>query len=125
MSSIYQINKGVSKPIVFKGLKAQYIAYLAIGLVVLLIAFAVLYICGLSLWVILPLILGLGTTLFTGVFHLSHRFGEHGLSKHFAKKQLPKYLWFNSRKTFTQLQTKRSDLLSAAKDTLTHEKSKL
>jgi hypothetical protein len=28
MSSIYQINKGVSKPIVFKGLKAQYIAYL-------------------------------------------------------------------------------------------------
>jgi len=44
MSSIYQINKGVSKPIVFKGLKAQYIAYLAIGLVFLLVAFAVLYI---------------------------------------------------------------------------------
>ena len=101
--SIYQINKGVSKPIVFRGLKAQYIAYLAIGLVVLLISFAVLYICGVSLWVILPLILGLGTTLFFGVFRLSHRFGEHGLSKHFAKKQLPDFIRCRSRKLFVHL----------------------
>jgi len=81
MSSVYQVNKGVSKPIVFKGLKAQYIAYLAVGLVALLIGFAVLYICGLSLWVILPLIVGLGTALFVSVFQLSSRFGEHGLMK--------------------------------------------
>lgn len=101
--SVYQINKGVSKPIVFRGLKAQYIAYLAIGLVVLLVGFAVLYICGLSLWVILPLVLGLGTGLFFGVFRLSHRFGEHGLSKHFAKKQLPGFLKCNSRKVFIGL----------------------
>lgn len=101
--SVYQINKGVSKPIVFKGLKAQYIAYLAIGLVVLLIGFAILYICGLSLWVILPLIVGLGSTLFFSVFRLSHRFGEHGLSKHFAKRQLPECLIFRSRKVFIHL----------------------
>ncbi|OCX52782.1 hypothetical protein BEL04_00130 [Mucilaginibacter sp. PPCGB 2223] len=101
--SVYQINKGVSKPIVFRGLKAQYIAYLAIGLVVLLISFAVLYICGVSLWVILPLILGLGTALFFGVFRLSHRFGEHGLSKHFAKKQLPDFIACRSRKLFIHL----------------------
>ncbi|MBS1501568.1 MAG: DUF4133 domain-containing protein [Bacteroidetes bacterium] len=105
--SIYQINKGVSKPIVFKGLKAQYIAYLAIGLVGLLLCFAILYICGLSLWVILPLVVGLGTALFFGVFRLSHRFGEHGLSKHFAKKQLPEYLRFSTRKLFTGLKAKR------------------
>ena len=30
MSSVYTINKGVNKPIEFKGLKAQYIAYLAV-----------------------------------------------------------------------------------------------
>ena len=101
--SLYQINKGVSKPIVFKGLKAQYIAYLAIGLVVLLIGFAILYICGLSLWVILPLIVGLGTALFVTVFRLSHKFGEHGLSKHLAKKQLPEYLTFRSRQLFIDL----------------------
>src|ERR1700741_652722 len=101
--SIYQINKGVSKPIVFRGLKAQYIAYLAVGLVVLLIGFAVLYICGLSIWIILPLILGLGTALFVSVFRLSHRLGEPGLAKHFAKKQLPDYVACRSRKPFINL----------------------
>jgi hypothetical protein len=108
--SVYQINKGVSKPIVFKGLKAQYIAYLAIGLVTLLIGFAILYICGLSLWLILPLIVGLGSALFFTVFRLSHRFGEHGLSKHFAKRQLPEHLIFRSRQVFIQL--KQSEAIS-------------
>lgn len=106
MSSIYQINKGVSKPIVFRGLKAQYIAYLAIGLVFLLIGFVILYMCGLSLWIILPTILGSGTTLFLTVFRLSNRFGEHGLMKHFAKKQLPDYLKFRSRQLFINLKGK-------------------
>ncbi len=107
MASIYQINKGVSKPIVFKGLKAQYIAYLAVGLVLLLIAFAVLYISGVSLFIVLPLIITLGTILFVGTFRLSHRFGEHGLMKYLAKKGLPKSLKFRSRRLFTNL--KNSD----------------
>ena len=104
--SVYQINKGVSKPIVFKGLKAQYIAYLAIGLVFLLVGFAILYICGLSLWIILPLTVSLGAALFFIVFRLSHRFGEHGLSKHFARKQLPEFLLFRSRQLFINLKQK-------------------
>jgi len=104
--SVYQINKGVSKPMVFRGLKAQYIAYLAIGLVVLLISFAVLYICGASLWLILPLILGLGTALFFGVVRLSHRFGEHGLSKHLAKQKLPDFVQCRSRKLFIHLKSR-------------------
>jgi hypothetical protein len=103
MASVYQINKGINKPIVFKGLKAQYIAYLAVGLVLLLIAFAVLYICGFKIFIILPLILGLGGGLFFMVIRLSHRFGEHGLSKYFAKKQLPKAIRFRSRRIFTHL----------------------
>ncbi|MDB5129720.1 DUF4133 domain-containing protein, partial [Mucilaginibacter sp.] len=37
----YQINKGINRPIEFKGLKAQYIGYLGSGLVALLILFAV------------------------------------------------------------------------------------
>ncbi len=120
--SIYQVNKGVSRPIVFKGLKAQYIAYLAIGLVVLLIGFAVLYICGLSLWVILPLVLGIGSGLFYGVFKLSHRFGEHGLSKHFAKKNLPDFISLRSRKLFIHLKTKRNDLLRIAENQINSQK---
>lgn len=44
--ALYQINEGINKPIVFKGLKAQYIGYLAVGLVLLLIGFAIVYIVG-------------------------------------------------------------------------------
>lgn len=106
--SIYQINKGVSKPIVFKGLKAQYIAYLAIGLVVLLVTFAVLYICGLSLWINLPLIVGLGSGLSVTSVRLSHRFGEHGLAKHLARKQLPEFVRCRSRKLFIKLKQRPS-----------------
>jgi len=102
-TSIYQINKGVSKPIEFKGLKAQYIAYLAIGLVLLLITFAVLYILEVSLWIVLPLILGMGTGLFITVNYLSRRFGEHGLQKFIAKRNLPDHLKFRSRRLFIQL----------------------
>jgi hypothetical protein len=104
--SIYQINKGVSRPIVFQGLKAQYIAYLAIGLVLLLIAFAVLYIAGLSLFIVLPVVIGSGTTLFFSVFYLSRRFGEHGLMKYLAKRNLPDHLKFRSRRLFTGLKSK-------------------
>jgi hypothetical protein len=32
MNSVYKINKGINKPIEFKGLKAQYIGYLGIGI---------------------------------------------------------------------------------------------
>jgi hypothetical protein len=103
MSSVYRINKGVSKPIVFKGLKAQYIAYLAVGLVVLLLLFAVLYICGLNLWLVLIVVLGLGLGLFYGVFKLSARFGEHGLMKFWAGRRLPDYLRVGSRRLFLGL----------------------
>jgi hypothetical protein len=103
MATVYHINKGINKPITFKGLKAQYIAYMAIGLVFLLILFAVLYICGLSMYIILPVIGGSGTVLSAIVIRLSHRFGEHGLSKHFAKKQLPNGIRFRSRRIFIHL----------------------
>lgn len=122
MASVYQINKGVSKPIVFKGLKAQYIAYLAVGLVLLLITFAVLYISRVSLFVILPLVVLLGTGLFVSTFRLSHRFGEHGLMKFLSKRGLPKVLKFRSRRLFTQLKLSGSEILSTDKTIKTHEK---
>jgi len=103
MATVYHINKGINKAIVFKGLKAQYIAYLAVGLVLLLIAFAILYICGLSMYVILPVIGGSGAGLSLTVIRLSRRFGEHGLSKYFAKKQLPRCIRFKSRRIFIHL----------------------
>lgn len=110
MGSIYHINKGVSKPIEFRGLKGQYIAWLAIGLVFLLIAFAVLYLLGAGLVVTLPVILGLGSLLFFLVFRLSSRFGQYGLMKFMAKHGLPKALIFRSRRLFTGLKAGAVDL---------------
>ncbi len=63
-TSVYKINKGINKPIEFKGLKEQYIWYLGGGLICLLILFAIPYICGLNTFVCLALILVLGTGLF-------------------------------------------------------------
>jgi hypothetical protein len=98
--SVYMINKGINKPIEFKGLKAQYIWYLGGGLLVLLILFAVLYICGLNPFVCLGTILGLGTTLFMYVYRLSHKYGEYGMMKKVAKRSIPKRIRVVSRKLF-------------------------
>jgi hypothetical protein len=110
MSSIYQINKGINKPIEFRGLYGQYIAYLAVGLLLLLISFTVLYILGVPLLVVMPLILGLGGGLFFTVTRLSKRFGVHGLGKYFAKRGLPGYLKFRSRRVFTGLKSGRTSV---------------
>lgn len=103
MSSVYKINKGINKPIEFKGLKAQYIAYLAIGLIGLLILFAVLYIIGVNMFVCLALTAMLGTALFMTVYRLSDKYGEHGLLKKMAKRSIPSHLKVCSRKIFLNL----------------------
>lgn len=96
----YIINKGINKPIEFKGLKAQYIGYLAAGLVSLLVLFAILYLIGLAVYLCLIIIAGSGSLLFYKVFGLSHQYGEHGLMKRNARRYLPTYLKFKSRKLF-------------------------
>ncbi len=92
MSSVYQINKGINKPIEFKGLKAQYIWWLGGGLVALLILFAMLYICGINIFFCLFLILCLGAALFMYIYKLSDKYGEHGLMKKMARKAVPKVI---------------------------------
>ena len=96
----YRINKGINRPIEFKGLKAQYIGYLGGGLVALLVLFAVLYLIGLAIYLCLLIIAALGSGLFYKVFELSHRYGEHGLMKRNARRHLPDYLKFRSRRLF-------------------------
>lgn len=100
--AIYQVNKGINKAIEFKGLKAQYIGYLGAGLVTLLVLFAVFYIAGVPVYLCILLIAGSGTVLFTQVFRLSNKYGQYGLMKRGARRFLPGYLKFNSRKLFTR-----------------------
>ena len=91
-NSVYQINKGINKPIEFKGLKAQYIWYLGGGLVILLIFFAVIYIIGINVFICLAVIISLATVLFMYVYKLSRTYGEYGLMKKVAKKAVPKVI---------------------------------
>lgn len=102
-SSVYTINKGINKPIEFKGLKAQYIVYLAVGLVVLLVLFAILYIIGVNMFVCLALTVVLGTALFMFVYRMSDTYGQHGLLKKMARRQLPAFVKASSRRVFITL----------------------
>lgn len=104
--ALYHINKGINKPIEFKGLKAQYIGYLAAGLVVLLIGFAVLYLLSVPVTFCLIVIGALGSLLFYQVFKLSHKYGQYGLMKKRAKRYLPRYLQFSTRNIFLRLKAR-------------------
>jgi hypothetical protein len=102
-TSVYTINKGINKPIEFKGLKAQYIWYLGGGLLGLLILFAVLYICGVNTFICLGIIIISGTALFIHVYKLSHKYGQYGMMKSLAKRNIPSVIKSYSRKVFVKL----------------------
>jgi hypothetical protein len=112
MNSVYKINKGINKPIEFKGLKAQYIAYLAVGLIVLLIMFAILYICGLNMFICLGLVVALGALLFMSVYRLSDKYGEHGLLKKMAKASIPEFIKGTTRNVFLNLKKAGHDSIN-------------
>ncbi|MEP7372322.1 MAG: DUF4133 domain-containing protein [Chitinophagaceae bacterium] len=102
-TSIYNINKGINKSIEFKGLKAQYIWYLAAGLLGLLILFATLYICGVNTYVCLGVIITSGSFLFMYVYKLSGKYGQHGMMKAVAKRSIPHVVKCDCRKIFIKL----------------------
>lgn len=102
-TSVYHINKGINKSIEFKGLKAQYIWYLGGGIVALMILFACMYLIGLPSIVCVVLIAVLGGALVVKIYAMSKKYGEHGLMKELAGKQVPKVVKMNSRDLFIQL----------------------
>jgi hypothetical protein len=102
MNSVYHVNKGINKPIVFRGLKAQYIWYLGGGLVGLMIVFVVMYIIGISPYICVALIGIVGAVLFIYVYKLSNRYGEHGMMKKIARRSIPKVVKSYNRKLFVK-----------------------
>ena len=92
MSSVYQVNKGINQPVVFRGLKAQWIWWLAAGVVILLLLFAVMYLVAVPLIVCVVFVSVLGSLLFVLVYRFSNKYGEHGLMKEMALKSVPEGL---------------------------------
>jgi len=107
-NSVYQINKGINQSIEFKGLKAQYIWYLGGGVVALLIVFAAMYIIGLPTYLCIGVILTAGTSLIMKIYGMSNKYGEHGLMKALARKQVPKLIKSRSRKIFMDIKDNQS-----------------
>lgn len=99
-NSVYKINRGINKPIEFKGLKAQYIWYLGAGILVLMILFAILYILGVNSYLCVGLILIAGTLLFFQIYSVSNKYGEYGLMKKIARRKVPKRIKIYSGKIF-------------------------
>lgn len=90
--SVYPINKGVDKPVVFRGLKAQWIWWLGIGIAALLLLFTILYICGVPIVICTVLIAVSGSGLFYRVYRLNRLYGEHGMMKKMARRYVPKQI---------------------------------
>jgi predicted lysophospholipase L1 biosynthesis ABC-type transport system permease subunit len=101
MASIYRINKGINRPVEFKGLKAQYIWYLGIGIITLLILFAIMYITGVNSYLCVGFILCAGTLVFMYVYRLSNKYGEHGVKKKIARRSIPRTVKAYDRRIFT------------------------
>lgn len=106
-NSIYRINKGINKPIEFKGLKAQYIWYLGAGVLALLVAFTILFILGVNPFICLFIIAIAGTGLIIKIYQLSHTYGEHGMMKKLAHRQIPLNIRIKSRGVYRKLKSKK------------------
>jgi hypothetical protein len=99
-TKVYILNKGINRSIEFKGLKAQYIWYVG-GLVTGgMLVFAVLHVCGMSGLLAVPVVSGVVGAGIYKIYRLSHRYGEYGLMKRRAERNVPKALRISSRIVF-------------------------
>ncbi|RPE13177.1 DUF4133 domain-containing protein [Chitinophaga lutea] len=103
MSSVFRINKGIGKSIEFRGIKAQFLYYLAAGMLLLLLVFFGLYALGINMYLCVGITLPAGAGLIALTQHLSKKYGAHGLTKRLQQHQLPETIYSRSRKVFTQL----------------------
>ena len=88
----YPINKGIGRPVEFKGLKAQYLFLFAGGLLAVFFLVVILYLCGVSQ--IACLVIGVvGATLVVWqTFAMNRKYGQYGLMKKGAVRMHPRYL---------------------------------
>ncbi len=99
-NSIYSINKGINQPLTFKGFKAHYITYLAIGLVALLLIFACIFMLGIPSYISMSGVLVIGVIWVRYIRHLSDKYGQYGYLKKIARSRMPDSLRNYTRKIF-------------------------
>ena len=100
---VYHINKGINRPIEFRGLKAQYIGYLVAVVVGSFVGFGILHAAGTNDYMAVLSALGLGGWGTARVFRMSRKYGQHGLMKRRARRGMPVALLSGSRMFFVNL----------------------
>lgn len=104
----WEVNKGVGRPVEFRGLKAQYLFILAGGLLAVFVLTVILYLCGAGQALCLVLCLT-GCTLVVWVTcAMNRRYGQHGLMKRAALGHHPKYL-INRKTVYHMFKRHRHD----------------
>lgn len=96
----YPVNKGINRSIVFRGLKGQYIWYAGAAMFLVMILYALLYVCGVNTYVCLLIAVCLAAASLMTVYQLSASYGEHGLTKALASRKVPRLIKARSRKHF-------------------------
>jgi uncharacterized protein DUF4133 len=102
MATVYQVNRGINKSMEFKGLKAQYIWYLAGGLVGSLLLYVILYLCKVNNYLCIAVAFAAGGSSIGIAYRLSNKYGEHGLMKRLSKRKVPTVLKSYSRRVFVK-----------------------
>ena len=93
----YPINKGIGRPVEFKGLKAQYLFIFCGGLLALFVLFVILYMVGIDQWVCVGFGVASSSVLVWQTFALNARYGEHGLMKLGAARMRPRHVLHRRR----------------------------
>ena len=104
----YPINKGIGRPVEFKGLKSQYLFIFCGGLLALFVLFVILYMVGIDQWVCIGFGVASSSVLVWQTFSLNARYGEHGLMKLGATRSHPRYL-INRRRITRLFKRKRKE----------------
>ncbi|MDR0606509.1 MAG: DUF4133 domain-containing protein [Bacteroidales bacterium] len=94
----YTVLKGINKTVEFKGLRAQYLIYFAVGIITLFMLFIVLRMFNANIFGSLITVLSLALILIAVVFHMNAKYGRYGLMKQQARRRCPRFLI--SRKSF-------------------------
>ena len=100
-SDVLRINRGIGKPVEFKGLKSQYLFIFCGGLLAVFVVFIVLFMAGVNQWLCIGFIVSASLLLVWQTFRLNARYGTHGLMKAAARKRHPRFII--SRKAIPRL----------------------
>jgi hypothetical protein len=99
----YKINRGIGRPLEFQGLKAPYFGrFMAIWFGMLML-WGILHMLNVPSFVALLLALVPGGLGMRRLYRMSHVYGEHGLIKRSARRDLPGALVSHSRRVFIEL----------------------